>query len=1207
MTLMLGLSVLLFLQAVGSVQAATIVVTNTNDSGPGSLRDAILAAAAGDTITFDVTGTITLTSGQLTVDKSLTLDGPGADLLTIDANGSSRVFSVTNGATLEVRLLTLTGGAATSGGGALVSDSKLVLRNSVVTGNTASLFGGGMNVAGSSASAVVHDSVIEDNTSLFFGGGIFAASGSAVEIQNSLIANNSAVEDNGGGIFANDATFTVINSTFFDNSAGNRGGHLFNSAGTTTLRHVTLSAGTAPLGGAAVDSFGPNAQTVLQNTLFFANDSSECLGNTSGITINGVSLSDQTNACANGTATSVATALADNGGPNQTLALLTGSSAIDAGAADFCPLLDQRGAARDAACDAGAYEFTAAAPTVSFSFAPTVLEGDQVTVTVTATNISPGESVIVPLFFSGTATRGQDYTIDGLPNDTITFNSGGQSEFVITAADDDEKDSGETVVITLALLGTAGIGSPNPQTLAINELTGTDGTINIPPASIVVGEPVPVTVSDEDRSGLGSVQVTVTNMATGDSETLTLTETGPGVFSGQLATAFGTAPDGAANGQINVKPNDIVTATYFDEFTASGPPTDRMDSTVVRNAAPTTSGIPDVTVAEDSPPQFIDLTLYFDDIDDDALTYAVTSNTNPGLLVTSVDNTTGTLLLGFTSNGNGSGQVTVQATDSGGLSVSDTFNVTVTPVNDGPMLNMVGNRTVAAGAVVNIPLSAVDIDSADLTFSVSGAPGFVSVANDGAQTATLTIAPPLDSAGTYPGVVISVTDGELGDSETITITITQTNQPPVAIGQSLTTQEDTPLDFSLMGSDPDGGSLIYTVIGGPFNGSIDTSALPAVRYTPNPNYNGPDEITFKVSDGALESDPATVSITVTPVNDPPVLGPIEAIVMTAGQTRTVNLTASDVDGDPLTFLLDGEPGFVSLSGSSITLTPTLADVGSYTMTVSVSDTTAVDQVPVNITVQEPAGPACPIDLTLAGVPTDAITGPLTIEAVVPASAADLIASVTFSAYHVETDVTIPWTENNAPYFFYGDNDGTPNGYDAPRGTLQLTATALTAAGEPCGTAAATIDAGDFIEPVLACPVGFTQVDLFTSMTKLRSTDPQTQSATLSLPVPATPGSLLLVNSRVGHPELGCVDGGPNPDHPWCIQGQTLESFDILVNGDLLANVPDHGEDRFETFTFEAMLADGDELTFAHIAPGAPGRESVSFQAAYCIAEDQAGQ
>ena len=85
----------LLFAAMASVQivhAATITVTSTADSGAGTLRDALASASDGDTIDFSVTGTITLTSGQLVVNNSLTISGPGAANLAVNGNAASRIM-----------------------------------------------------------------------------------------------------------------------------------------------------------------------------------------------------------------------------------------------------------------------------------------------------------------------------------------------------------------------------------------------------------------------------------------------------------------------------------------------------------------------------------------------------------------------------------------------------------------------------------------------------------------------------------------------------------------------------------------------------------------------------------------------------------------------------------------------------------------------------------------------------------------------------------------------------------------------------------------------------------------------------------------------------------------------------------------------------------------------------------------------------------
>ena len=150
------------------------------------------------------------------------------------------------------------------------------------------------------------------------------------------------------------------------------------------------------------------------------------------------------------------------------------------------------------------------------------------------------------------------------------------------------------------------------------------------------------------------------------------------------------------------------------------------------------------------------------------------------------------------------------------------------------------------------------------------------------------------------------------------------NRAPVADAQSVTTAEDTAAPITLTGSDPDGDSLAYEVVDAPAHGTL-TGTAPALTYTPDADYDGPDSFTFTVSDGSLTSAPATVSVTVTPVPDAPVITwPAPDPITYGAALDATQLNASaDVDG---TFAYSPDLGTVLHSGPAqvlaVTFTPT---------------------------------------------------------------------------------------------------------------------------------------------------------------------------------------------------------------------------------------------------------------------------------------------
>ncbi|MGA1841312.1 MAG: Ig-like domain-containing protein, partial [bacterium] len=125
------------------------------------------------------------------------------------------------------------------------------------------------------------------------------------------------------------------------------------------------------------------------------------------------------------------------------------------------------------------------------------------------------------------------------------------------------------------------------------------------------------------------------------------------------------------------------------------------------------------------------------------------------------------------------------------------------------------------------------------------------------------------------------------------------NSPPIADNKSLITDEDTAINITLTGTDTDLDPLSYTVITHPLHGTLSGTA-PTLTYSPNANYNGTDNFTFKANDGQGDSNIATVNITIIPVNDPPVAS---AKAFDTQEDVAINntLSASDIDGDWLTY------------------------------------------------------------------------------------------------------------------------------------------------------------------------------------------------------------------------------------------------------------------------------------------------------------------
>ncbi len=255
----------LLAMSVSQVHATTIAVTNTNDSGPGSLRSAITSASNSDMIDASgVTGTVTLVTGELLITNPVTILGPGPSFLVVDGKQAGRSFHITQSNTVTLSSLTISNGAFgafddSGGGGIYVDHATLTVSNCVITMNSADIGGGIFNDHGT---LTVLSSTICSNSATGFAGGGIDNEGSGGQAMLTVIAstirNNSAAED-GGGIY-NDgwdggtANVAVAASTISGNFGGLFGGGFrndaeFNGGATLTLSASTVSSNSANIGG----------------------------------------------------------------------------------------------------------------------------------------------------------------------------------------------------------------------------------------------------------------------------------------------------------------------------------------------------------------------------------------------------------------------------------------------------------------------------------------------------------------------------------------------------------------------------------------------------------------------------------------------------------------------------------------------------------------------------------------------------------------------------------------------------------------------------------------------------------------------------------------------------------------------------------------------------------------------------------------------
>lgn len=329
-------------------EAATLSVTTCNDSGPGSLRQAVASAGAGDTVDFSLScDLITLTTGSIDISGNVSIDGPGSRNLTVTAGGST-IF-VDNGVG-RISGLTMTGGTP-----AIADDGALTLSECTVTG--------------------AENSAIYENS--------FTAS---LTIDDCTLSHNSAYD--GGAIYINEGSLTMTNSTVADNNVVNVGGGVFLGGSTPSLvggQQPTATIIHSDIVGNTYTPTNPDTQgggigiytiyggVSVRSSIIADNEAVVRQGRQYGDCggpIGGTYSLDDDGSCGFGGASLSDTpagldpsGLQNNGGPTDTVALEPGSLAIGAITdSSQCLPTDQRGYAVTTPCDIGAYDSLASPP-----------------------------------------------------------------------------------------------------------------------------------------------------------------------------------------------------------------------------------------------------------------------------------------------------------------------------------------------------------------------------------------------------------------------------------------------------------------------------------------------------------------------------------------------------------------------------------------------------------------------------------------------------------------------------------------------------------------------------------------------------------------------------------------------------------------------------------------------------------------------------
>ena len=367
--------------------------------------------------------------------------------------------------------------------------------------------------------------------------------------------------------------------------------------------------------------------------------------------------------------------------------------------------------------------------------------------------------------------------------------------------------------------------------------------------------------------------------------------------------------------------------------------------------------VSDTATVEEDTSLTIDVISNDTDIDEDPLTLSFVNPNGSGTAAVNADGVS----IDYTpaANFNGTETITYTVSDGELSDTTGTLTITVTPVNDAPVAVSDTATVLEDSALTNIDIVSNDTDvegdTLTLTAATPDGSGTAAVNSDGLS---VDYTPAANFNGTET-ITYTLSDGTDTSTGTLTITVTAVNDAPVAVSDTAIVDEDTSLTVDVISNDTDVEGDTLTLITATPDGSGTVSVNAdgvSVDYTPAANFNGPETITYTVSDGELSDTTGTLTITVTPVNDAPVAVSDTATVLEDSALTNIDIVSNDTDveGDTLTLTAATPDGSgtaaVNSDGLSVDYTPAANFNGTETITYTLSDGTDTSTGTLTITV-----------------------------------------------------------------------------------------------------------------------------------------------------------------------------------------------------------------------------------------------------------------